>query len=190
MNNVNLLPPAATWRFRRRNIINLWTRTIGILCLLSLGALRICYSKSQSYAEQLDSELTESDDARAILRINDARRTRLRAIKQVAAQQSLLRSSHSPLTILSLINELKQKLGDKFQVEQLDFSDSLSIQGGKSLSEGKVQLRVVTDGTENSSIVLNHFSESGFFADVRLGSALEKTGPMANQLRFTINCSF
>lgn len=220
MHNPNLLPANAIRLFQRKRFRALWFKTAGLALLTALTCIFIGQSqasKKLAYIETLQLAASQTRDMQTRLQQHVVSYRRMHQLKE---RQAELRSRYSPLTVLELLHDCKEQLNGKLQVVALEYVDESgrprehrttaasnvpvtsgvpvtsrgaeSSKGGESSkgANGHIQLRLVTEGSTQSSAVLQCLQASGYFDEVKLISSLEQVEAGRLDLQFTIRCTF
>ena len=190
MDSINLLPVAAVAGFRMRRLARRWTK--GVLFFSVVSALVIFYgrSKASSWQQRTTEEQQASTAARMLHQHNLRLQNELAGLAHHETVQERLRSPFSPLVVLGMVNDIRSQLDGKVQLESLEYQDVSHQANSKNPAKGKVSLRFVTSGTSRSGRIMQLIRETGYFADVKLNSALQKLPTADGDLRFTVDCRF
>lgn len=193
MHSVNLLPLRASQQFRRKRIIQIWCRAIVVAIGLSTGLIFLGQSTAGRERQQTERLLAVARAPREMQQEYQQLQQRLRQLETYEKKQRDLRSEYSPLIVMQMLHQHKQELDGQLVVHSLDYVDE-SFKSGKASDKpraaGTVTMQLATDGTLNSSKAMQLIRQSGYFHDVKLSSALEKTHSQGANLKFSIRCEF
>lgn len=184
---INLIPKAIIQRFRHNRIKAAWTRII--LITTAVCVMVIIYGQASIYSDKARIAAEEADASlpRTLQRDNGKLKRELLRVRNYESQQKQLRSQHSPLAVFSLLTQVKADLNGKLDVELVDYRLETDP---NSKSNGSVLLSVITEGTSNSSQLLQLLRQSNRFQSVQLSGTLQKLAEDNDDLRFNIQCVF
>ncbi|MEM7474115.1 MAG: hypothetical protein AAF483_03925 [Planctomycetota bacterium] len=131
----------------------------------------------------------QKETARPKELIAENRRLRSQLIREKDHLEKVnsLSTQHSPLVLMSLICSAKSEVGGQLELKHFL---QLSNENPEDPIEGSVNLTMITSNAANSAKIVKVFEDSGYFKEVKLKGALEKTQAMHDDLRFTLFCRY
>lgn len=192
--NKNLIPPRTLAEFRLKRTKRIWIQWLSIATLLAAACFVLASVEAHDLKKRIAAETSAATGPRETHREFQRLSDELRSLSSYQARQEYLRSSYSPLGLLTLLSEIKGALDGKMEVGSLQLrlnpvpvrdNDTTGINDRQS---GQVMLEFITRGASNSSQLLQLLRESNFFRVVKLSSALERATPNSDDFRFTVQC--
>ncbi len=194
--SVNLLPAAATERFQKSRSKRRWCQLLSGTAVCVLAVIVV----GQWFASRRDGSSGDSPGvrhSRTLQGKNQELNRKIQICQLVSKRQKHLRSAYSPLPVLAVLSEIKQRLDGRLELESFDFSapaSTASDKGRKPKTQkpdehGHVSVSIRTDSPGHSAEVVRMLNESGMFSAVKLQSGLEQSGSHGD-LIFTLRLSF
>lgn len=202
--SANLLPKHVLEHQQARRLLRVWIR-MGVICglLAGLATYLSMLAKDQAIRTLVTSQESAREARRVMHEITEHRRS-VQKLQKLKTDHARLRSTHPPLAVLTLLEQVRKSTEHQAQVQMLDFHDRPADPTGVAAGEkkagprpanrpddnaGTLRLRFIVPNADLATSVINNLRQSTYFRDVTLDSPIEQD-QAGKQMSFSVRCQF